>query len=44
MPFEKFEENRFKIDEEIAENCAILVNLTVCIVTSKMQNKFEKDT
>ena len=28
MAFVKFEENRFRIDGEIAENHAILVNLT----------------
>ena len=31
MAFAKFQENRFKIDGEIAENHAILVNLTVSI-------------
>ena len=31
MPFGKFQENRFKIDGEIAENHAILVNLTASI-------------
>ena len=29
--FAKFEDNRFRIDGEIAENHAILVNLTVSI-------------
>ena len=28
MAFAKFEDNRFRIDGEIAENLAILVNLT----------------
>ena len=28
MAFSKFEENRFRIDGEIAENHVILVNLT----------------
>ena len=28
MAFAKFQGNRFRIDEEIAENHAILVNLT----------------
>ena len=32
MAFAKFEENRFRIDEEIAENHAILVNLTASII------------
>ena len=32
MAFEKFEGNRFRIDGEIAENHAILVNLTASIV------------
>ena len=32
MTFAKFEGNRFKIDGEIAENHAILVNLTASIV------------
>ena len=32
MAFAKFEENRLKIDGEIAENHAILVNLTASIV------------
>ena len=31
MAFAKFEENRFRIDVEIAENYAILVNLTASI-------------
>ena len=31
MAFAKFEENRFRIDGEIAENHAILVNLTAGI-------------
>ena len=32
MAFAKFQENRFRIDGEIAENHAILVNLTARIV------------
>ena len=32
MAFAKFEGNRFRIDGEIAENHAILVNLTASIV------------
>ena len=32
MACAKFEENRFRIDGEIAENHAILVNLTASIV------------
>ena len=31
MAFAKFEENRFRIDGKIAENHAILVNLTASI-------------
>ena len=31
MTFAKFEENRFRIDGEITENHAILVNLTASI-------------
>ena len=31
MSFAKFQENRFRIDGEIAENNAILVNLTASI-------------
>ena len=31
MAFAKFQENRFRIDGEIAKNHAILVNLTVSI-------------
>ena len=34
MAFAKFQENRFRIDGEIAENHAILVNLTASIVIS----------
>ena len=34
MAFAKFEENRFRIDGEIAENQAILVNLTASRVES----------
>ena len=32
MAFAKFEENRFRINGEITENYAILVNLTASIV------------
>ena len=32
MAFVKFEKNRFRIDGEIAENHAILVNLTASII------------
>ena len=32
MAFAKFQENRFRIDGEIAENHAILVHLTASIV------------
>ena len=34
MAFAKFQENRFRIDGEIAENHAILVNLTASILYS----------
>ena len=34
--FAKFEENRFRIDGEIAENHAILVNLTASIVCKNL--------
>ena len=33
MAFAKFQENRFRIDGEIAKNHAILVNLTASIAT-----------
>ena len=33
MTFAKFEENRFRIDGEIAENHAILGNLTASIIS-----------
>ena len=35
MAFAKFDENRFRIDGEIAENHAILVNLTasICVIS-----------
>ena len=33
MAFAKFEENRFRIDGEITENHAILVNLTAIVST-----------
>ena len=36
MVFTKFEENRFKIDGEIAENHAIMVNLTASIDDDKV--------
>ena len=36
MAFAKFQENRFKIDGEIAENHAILVNLTASIVEGEI--------
>ena len=32
MAFAKFQENRFRIDGEIAENHAILVNLTASMI------------
>ena len=35
MAFAKFQENRFKIDGEIAENHAILVNLTASIYKAR---------
>ena len=35
MAFAKFEENQFRIDGEIAENHAILVNLTASIIKLK---------
>ena len=34
MTFAKFQQNRFRIDGEIAENHAILVNLTASIIIS----------
>ena len=37
MAFAKFQENRFRIDGEIAENHAILVNLTASIVYTRRQ-------
>ena len=33
MAFVKFEENRFRIDGEIAENHAILVDLTASVIS-----------
>ena len=36
MAFAKFQENRFRIDGEIAENHAILVNLTASIVLNNV--------
>ena len=42
MAFVKFEENRFRIDREIAENHEILVDLTASIVGLSFLNlKFE---
>ena len=35
MVFAKFQENQFRIDGEIAENHAILVNLTASIVVTE---------
>ena len=35
MAFANFQENRFRIDGEIAENHAILVNLTASIYKGK---------
>ena len=40
MAFAKFQENRFRIDGEIAENHAILVNLTASI--NPFGNKLNK--
>ena len=37
MAFVKFEENRFRIDGGIAENHAILVNLTASIVVLSVE-------
>ena len=37
MAFAKFQENRLRIDGEIAENHAILVNLTASIVVTDGQ-------
>ena len=39
MAFAKFQENRFRIDGEIAENHAILVNLTASIRTLSCKNE-----
>ena len=41
MAFAKFQENRFRIDGEIAESHLILVNLTASIV-SFGSNRFKK--
>ena len=43
MAFAKFQENRFRIDGEIAKNHAILVNLTASIVNNvaKYTNKLQ---
>ena len=38
MAFAKFEENLFRIDGEIAENHAILVNLTASIVCPTVED------
>ena len=38
MVFVKFQENRFRIDGEIAENHAILVNLTASIGIGRTPN------
>ena len=43
MAFAKFEENRFRIDGEIAENHAILVNLTAGIITKLFEMVHEKN-
>ena len=43
MAFAKFQGNRFRIDGEIAENHAILVNLTAsigCIIIILIINKY----
>ena len=40
MAFVKFEENRFRIDGEIAENHAILVNLTASIVAVNFHQRW----
>ena len=39
MVFAKFQENRFRIDREIAENHAILVNLTASIACGQLRKK-----
>ena len=38
MAFAKFQKNRFRIDGEIAENHAILVNLTASIAIGRTPN------
>ena len=40
MAFAKFRENRFRIDGEIAENHAILVNLTASIKDGQIHNSY----
>ena len=40
MALAKFQENRFRIDGEIAENHAILVNLTASIVNLKLRRSY----
>ena len=40
MAFAKFEENRFRIDGEIAENHAILVNLTASILYATAKHTY----
>ena len=42
MAFAKFEENWFRIDGEIGENHAILVNLTASIVAAWLKNSHFK--
>ena len=44
MAYAKFQENRFKIDGEIAENQAILVILTASIVISEDMSYSYADT
>ena len=41
MAFAKFQENRFRIDGEIAENHAILVNLTESRLSDRHQTDVE---
>ena len=40
MAFAKFQENRFRIDGEIAENHALLVNLTASIYLKTLKKHF----
>ena len=42
MAFAKFQENRFRIDRVIAENHAILVNLTASIVDISPDHNLEQ--